>query len=482
MLFCILVITPANALYAKSLTVKVDGLVVPLTVSPEISNGCAMIGIRDVFEKIGADVVWDIASKSVYVVKEDMRAVLTVGKDTAMINGVVYVLDAPPYISDDRVLVPLRVVSHAIGAEVNWKPDTDTIEILTGKKLLSVISIDNPMTDNPVYVDYGKALADANAANSSLKDLAESVDLLDEMLKNAKDYKRDVTLYTNEKQRIADAARAVRKVEDQIANLPLNRQMIEESAEFMLRNSLAAIAGYEMDIQLVRENMLLQETNIKNLKLKQSLGMASESEITRAELELEQSGSNLEMLGVSLKNEKENLCKLLFKDQKREIMVNYELDAEPLRISSLESHIEKCKIKDPGILIKERAALYAKFELDTHEDEMDDTESLIEKENAHYSSLRAVRDAKADIEAAVRSAYNRLLQLEESVRYGEIDLQKTIENYNVMAANYQAGYLTAYELETARIGILKAEIELMKNEYSYWTLVYGFERPYLTAR
>ncbi|MBS3970802.1 MAG: copper amine oxidase N-terminal domain-containing protein [Clostridia bacterium] len=57
------------------------------------------------------------------------------------LNGEKVILDQPPIIKNGRTLVPLRGVVEAMGATVNWYPNTETIKISTDKLYILNISL-----------------------------------------------------------------------------------------------------------------------------------------------------------------------------------------------------------------------------------------------------------------------------------------------------------------------------------------------------
>lgn len=62
----------------------------------------------------------------------DTRVIhLTVGEQEASVNGQPYFLDAAPFIRPEvgRTLVPLRFISEALGAQVDWHAETRQVEI-----------------------------------------------------------------------------------------------------------------------------------------------------------------------------------------------------------------------------------------------------------------------------------------------------------------------------------------------------------------
>lgn len=58
----------------------------------------------------------------------NLQIELPIGKPQMIINGRVQEIDVPALIIDGRTMVPLRVVSEALGAEVDWEPKDGPVE------------------------------------------------------------------------------------------------------------------------------------------------------------------------------------------------------------------------------------------------------------------------------------------------------------------------------------------------------------------
>lgn len=50
---------------------------------------------------------------------------------TIVVNGKTVASDVSPFIKDGRTMVPLRVVSESLGADVEWDSDTQTVNIIS---------------------------------------------------------------------------------------------------------------------------------------------------------------------------------------------------------------------------------------------------------------------------------------------------------------------------------------------------------------
>lgn len=117
------------AAYASP-NVILNGTSVFFDVPPTIEDGRTLVPLRAIFEAIGADVAWDNNTQTVTASKGGTEINLTIGGQ-AYKNGVLVTLDVPAKLIDGRTMVPLRFISEAFGGEVNWDAATQTIVITT---------------------------------------------------------------------------------------------------------------------------------------------------------------------------------------------------------------------------------------------------------------------------------------------------------------------------------------------------------------
>ena len=88
-----------------------------------VKNGTLMVPLRSMFEQMGATVSYDAGSKSVRASKPGSEVQVTLGKNEVLINGESRPLDVPPMMYKGVLLVPVRVISEALGAYVQWVPE-----------------------------------------------------------------------------------------------------------------------------------------------------------------------------------------------------------------------------------------------------------------------------------------------------------------------------------------------------------------------
>ena len=96
---------------------------------PFIENQRTLVPLRAVFEKLGAEVLWDDSTSTATVKKDDKVISMTEGRNIITVNGVESTIDVSPKIIDDRTYIPLRAFSENLGFTVNWDENTYEINI-----------------------------------------------------------------------------------------------------------------------------------------------------------------------------------------------------------------------------------------------------------------------------------------------------------------------------------------------------------------
>ena len=98
----------------------VNGVETALNAAPFIQKGRVLVPIRFISETLGADVKWDEIFKIVTISLGNRVVRLQVGNLTADLNGKATMLDVAPVVKDGTTFVPVRFVSEAFGASVEW--------------------------------------------------------------------------------------------------------------------------------------------------------------------------------------------------------------------------------------------------------------------------------------------------------------------------------------------------------------------------
>ena len=114
---------------AFGISVILDGKLVEYDVPPLLLFGSVLVPLRKTCESLGATVDWNQATQTVTATKGDTTVKLTIGDVSPTVNGKVVRINQPGIAIRGRTLVPLRFISEAFGASVNWNNDTFTVTI-----------------------------------------------------------------------------------------------------------------------------------------------------------------------------------------------------------------------------------------------------------------------------------------------------------------------------------------------------------------
>jgi hypothetical protein len=115
---------------AQSVTVIVNGQTMQFTQPPIERAGRVFVPLRGIFEQLGASVVY--AHGQINATGRGRTVSLNIGSTQATINGQPQILDVAPFIVGATTFVPLRFISQALGAAVDWNNSTSTVTITSG--------------------------------------------------------------------------------------------------------------------------------------------------------------------------------------------------------------------------------------------------------------------------------------------------------------------------------------------------------------
>ncbi|MFF2885200.1 stalk domain-containing protein [Paenibacillus sp. NPDC057967] len=122
---------PDEQLEPDPIFVELDGSTLAFDTPPTKQNGRVMVPLRAIFDALGAEIHWDANTKTITATKDRNTVILTVGENFASINGVKEKLDASPVIIKGTTFVPVRFIGSAFGNEVQWDAVHKTVMIST---------------------------------------------------------------------------------------------------------------------------------------------------------------------------------------------------------------------------------------------------------------------------------------------------------------------------------------------------------------
>ncbi|MDP4092301.1 MAG: stalk domain-containing protein [Bacillota bacterium] len=113
----------------ESKMVFVNGNELSLDVPPFNKDGRMLIPIRALVTALGADVKWDSSSKVVTITKGNTVIQLKMNSNIVLVNGREVRIDVPAINCKGYIVVPIRFIAEQFGETVEWDEDTGTIII-----------------------------------------------------------------------------------------------------------------------------------------------------------------------------------------------------------------------------------------------------------------------------------------------------------------------------------------------------------------
>lgn len=109
-----------------------DGVVYVMDAVPMIRGGRTFVPVRFLAISLGipeSGIHWDPAERKVTLESGTTVVELVIGSPEMKVNGRVQTMDVAPEIEDGRTFLPARYISEALGFQVGWNPETQTVVI-----------------------------------------------------------------------------------------------------------------------------------------------------------------------------------------------------------------------------------------------------------------------------------------------------------------------------------------------------------------
>ena len=145
----------ASPAAGKTIEVNLDDKTLSFPIAPLLENGTTLVPFRPLFEAMGLEVGWNPEQQTVTGQKDGLTIVMTIGSQVATVNGSgVQMLQAPKII-DGYTMVPLRFVGETTQALVAWNPYKPQILVYTEPYLAA-----NGLTKATAEAEINKQIAE----------------------------------------------------------------------------------------------------------------------------------------------------------------------------------------------------------------------------------------------------------------------------------------------------------------------------------
>lgn len=135
-------ILSCSAVSAADNEVKVylDGTQLQFEQPPVIQDGRTLVPMRAIFEALGADVDWQGETQYIVATSSSKGQMIEMHINNNIIthNGVDMTLDVAPQLINGYTMIPLRVVSECMDANVEWDGNTRTVYVTNKNSIIEI--------------------------------------------------------------------------------------------------------------------------------------------------------------------------------------------------------------------------------------------------------------------------------------------------------------------------------------------------------
>jgi hypothetical protein len=179
-------------LYAQDIKIIVDGSELECEPQPFIDESSRiLVPFRAIFEELGASVDWNMKTKTVVCIKDDLTITLTVNSDKMLVNGKEVLIDSPARIVDGRIFVPLRAISECMGANVEWNFNEKTAyidfnESVIGNKSINIAKVRT--ANNVIKTSDGIPILQTEVKYTVISGDSKGIEKINSEIKDSADY------------------------------------------------------------------------------------------------------------------------------------------------------------------------------------------------------------------------------------------------------------------------------------------------------
>ncbi|WP_167568907.1 stalk domain-containing protein [Brevibacillus migulae] len=461
----------------------------------EAGSQRTMVPVRFVSESLAASVDWAAEKNQVTITQAGKTIVITIGEAKAKVGEQELTLDAPASLRNGRTYVPLRFISEALGATVDWKQDERLISIQTASAATTpdttkaetapstvkpadvLVSPDvaNPPNQTEVFEPTGSTLAMADAvklamqSNADLNTLrldAKNADINARLVSSSvRDIPSEMidSLQMAQQKYVNNAKAAMaKKVNEQFLKATESKiKLAVEKAYYDLLNA-------KDDLALKQQALKRAEAQLKIAKVSYEVGTRAKTDVLQAEAGVSAAKAALAVSesNVSIANMKLNDVMGTSLTKTWEV-VPEALSAES-RSMSVDSAIALAVKQRPEVMQKQEELKVAEInvELIAKYSALSTYPGKISRNDVEKAKL-AIGEAERAVSVEAAQAYYNMEAARKALESYEKAKAAAEENYRLSMLRYENGMATTLE-------VLQADEELSNRANQHRSAVYQY--------
>ncbi len=329
---------------------------------------------------------------------------------------------------------------------------------------------DQSLDDNILTVD--EALTMATEYSRTLKNLSEQNEI-NEL--TADDTRIDLR-WSNEYVEVTNLNVELKDLMNSLQNYDNNIEIEKEKLRLNIIEIFASIINAEDSVEMYDKEIELNERELKIAKIKNSLGLLSQTEYNSLITENEKIKSNKQSLESALEETYSSLNSVMGQPLSTRYTVELDVEYEPLGDVDLDYTITKATTSSQTIKDLENEAEIAEYKLDVYSHEY--SGGYKETAQSNYAqATRNLEDAKTSMEADITSIYNNIKTSETEYANNTATLNQKKQELEVKKLQLELGKITQLEYDKAEYEIEQLENTIKQGVYSHYILVCKFNNP-----
>ena len=321
-------------------------------------------------------------------------------------------------------------------------------------------------------ITYEEAIDLATKENSSLKEIADTLDYINdtkELMFSGTNYPM---LPDDGSNYLVTAARfqrlsAVNSLTTQQKNLRLTKEVTDLSIKAGVKGEMTTITTFENNYDLAKEGLDLAVQQLSQKSTMYRLGMISKVDYDKAVKDVESQREQLKQLEMTIEQEYNSLRKLLGLNEDEKIQIEYNVEYEPVETVTDMASFVNTKVKtDLALRIEEENVKSASFGLNLFVDTGNGTD-YDRQELDVKSAERKYKNNVLAKENSIKNAYIGLQNTETERKVLENNLTQAKTDLETAKINYEVGNITKLQYDSANMAVKQAEIAIEQNTLTH---------------
>lgn len=284
---------------SSDISIYIDGVKQEYEVTPIIENGTTLVPMRAIFETFGAEVKWVDHNQPIIATKKDLRIEIKLGSYFVKINDETIKLNVQPKLVNGVTMVPLRFISEAFGADVEWDASSKTINI---NKHENEAPIENDY-DISTGLTYDQAVDMALKQSYKLKrDHAtiKRIEEVREVLAESFMLSRPLGFGVGEADLVA--RQSLLGLAQTDINLGMAKKQVsitEEAIAFQVKDAMDEVITHQIDLAFIEKELEFTERQLELARIKEENGLESKFNVNMSKRSLEEGKKAKRVIGKS---------------------------------------------------------------------------------------------------------------------------------------------------------------------------------------